>query len=80
MMKAFPSISKLNKQRDKMKEDKFIDKLSLLIAGITLLISFGIFYKNTMEWGGSLAAALMTAGLVWVTYLILRWLIVANRS
>lgn len=63
-----------------MKEARFIDRLSIIIAGITLLISFVFFFQNTKEFGGSLTAALMTAGLVWATYIILRWLLLASRS
>lgn len=63
-----------------MKGEGFIDRLSIIIAGVSLVLSFFIFFSNTKEFGGSLAAALMTAGLVWVTYIILRWLFLANRN
>lgn len=63
-----------------MKDVGLVDKLSIVIAGASLLLSFFIFFSNTKEFGGSLAAALMTAGLVWATYIILRWLILANRD
>jgi hypothetical protein len=59
---------------------RFVDFLSLMIAGATLLISFLIFFRDTKQFMGSLVAALMTAGLVWVTYLVLRWLLLANRD
>jgi hypothetical protein len=61
-------------------QSKFVDKLSLAIGVATLIVSFVIFFSDTKEFGGSLAAALMTAGLVWATYIILRWLILANRG
>ena len=63
-----------------MQEDGLIDKLSIIIVGISLLASFIIFFRHTSNFGGSLAAALMTAGLVWATYIILRWLLLANRN
>ncbi len=63
-----------------MQEGKFIDRLSIIIALVTLIISFIIFFRNTSEFGGSLAAAIITAGLIWATYIILRWLLLANRS
>lgn len=63
-----------------MKDTTFIDRLSIVIAGVTLLLSFIIFFRNTNKFGGSLAAALMTAGLVWATYIILRWLLLASRN
>ncbi len=61
-------------------EGKFIDKFSIILAGATMLASFIIFFKNTQAFGGSLTAAIMTACLVWATYIILRWLFLANRS
>lgn len=63
-----------------MREGKFIDSISIIIAGATLLTSFFIIYSETGIFGGSLAAAIMTSGLVWATYIILRWLILANRN
>lgn len=63
-----------------MNESGFIDKLSIVIAGVALVLSFIIFFSNTKEFGGSLTAALMTAALVWGTYIILRWLLLANRD
>lgn len=61
-------------------QDKFVDTLSLVIGGATLLVSFAIFFQDTKQIGGSLAAAVMTAALVWSTYIVLRWLILANRQ
>lgn len=63
-----------------MKEARFIDRFSIIIAGFTLLISFIVFFRDNKEFAGSLVAALMTAGLVWATYIILRWLLLASRS
>jgi hypothetical protein len=59
---------------------KFIDFTSYVVAFITLAISFYIYYGNSNEFGFSFVAALMTAGLVWATYIILRWLLLANRD
>ncbi len=63
-----------------MGDAKFIDRISIVLAGATLLASFMIFYRDTSNFGGSLAAAIMTAALVWGTYIVLRWLLLANRS
>jgi hypothetical protein len=63
-----------------MGNGRFVDSLSLWIGGVTLLISFLIFFSNTTEFIGSFVAALMTAGLVWATYIVLRWLLLANRG
>jgi|694.fasta_scaffold28986_8 hypothetical protein len=63
-----------------MKNARFVDAASIVIAGATLLFSFVFFFRNTNEFVGSLTAAIMTAGLVWATYIIMRWLILANRN
>jgi hypothetical protein len=61
-------------------QSKFIDFTSYVVALIALAISFYIYYGNSNEFTFSFIAALMTAGLVWATYLILRWLLLANRD
>lgn len=61
-------------------EGRFVDKFSYMLAVAVLLASFYIFFHQTGQLAGSIWAALMTAGLVWVTYLMLRWLVLANRS
>lgn len=63
-----------------MREFKIVDVGSLVAAGGTLLASFILFFRDTNEFFGSLAAAVMTAALVWGTYVVLRWLIMANRN
>jgi hypothetical protein len=62
-----------------MKNFPFIDKFSYVVAGGTFLACFFIFYKDTGEFVGSFTAAIMAAGLAWGTYLILRWLLLANH-
>lgn len=63
-----------------MGDFKIIDTGSLVAAGGTLLASFVLFFRDTHEFFGSLAAAIMTAALVWATYVVLRWLVLANRN
>lgn len=63
-----------------MGENRLIDSFSVIIAGGVLLASFFIFFRNTAEFSGSLAAAIMTAALAWSTYIVIRWLILANRD
>ncbi len=63
-----------------MGEGKFIDKAGFVVACSTLLASLYIFYTDTGKFSGSLIAAVMTAALVWSTYIILKWLFLANRS
>jgi len=59
---------------------KIVDHLSYIVAAATLLGSFFIFFRDTGKFAGSFAAALMTAGLVWATYIVLRWLLLAKRE
>lgn len=66
--------------RQSMGNGKFVDSLSFIIAGATFLISFLIFFQDTKIFVGSFVAALMTAALVWATYIVLRWLLLANRG
>lgn len=63
-----------------MGQNRLIDSFSVVIAGGVLLASFIIFFRNTAEFSGSLVAALLTASLVWATYIVIRWLILANRG
>lgn len=63
-----------------MRDFKIIDVGSLIAGGATLLATFILFFRDTGEFMGSLAAAVMTAALVWGTYVVLRWLILANRN
>jgi hypothetical protein len=63
-----------------MKEGHFIDKFSFVLGVASLLASFYIFFNQTGQMAGSMYAAMITGGLVWVTYLMLRWLFLANRS
>jgi hypothetical protein len=64
----------------KMGQGKFFDKPGFFLAGLTLVISLSLFYSNTQEFAGSFTAAIMTAALVWATYIILKWLLLANRN
>jgi hypothetical protein len=63
-----------------MGEGKFFDKTGSVIASATLLVSLYVFYTDTGKFSGSFVAAVMTACLVWITYIILKWLLLANRS
>lgn len=63
-----------------MGENRLIDTFSVIIGGGVLLASFFIFFRNTSEFSGSLVAAIMTAALAWSTYIVIRWLILANRD
>ena len=60
-------------------ERKSLDIAGYVVAGISTLLCFLLFYSDTQELWKSLAAAFMTGGLVLASYIILRWLILAAR-
>ena len=41
---------------------------------ITFLVGFFLFYSQTVELLGSLAAALLSAALVWISFVMIGWL------
>lgn len=63
-----------------MNETPFINRFSYIIAGITFVTCFLVFFNDTKAFFGSLSAAIIAGGLVWGTYLILRWLFLANKD
>lgn len=60
-------------------ERKLLDIAGYIVAGVSTLLCFLLFYADTYELWKSLAAAFMTGGLVLASYIILRWLILASR-
>lgn len=61
-------------------QPKLVDRNSYIAAGATLIIGLVLFFSNTQEFLGSLAAAIMAAALVWVSWVLMRWLILALRK
>ena len=61
-------------------DSTIIDKMSYIVACITLVLSFILFFSDTGEFMKSLAAAIMLGALVWVSYVMVRWLILAIRK
>lgn len=68
------------RQIKNMEKTGYIDTLSYVLGIASTLASFAIFYRDNGQFWGSLAAAVMTGGLVWATYLMVRWLLLANKS
>lgn len=58
---------------------KLIDTGSFIFAGISFIGSFLIVYSETQQLLGSIAAAVLTAALCWVSYVLVRWLILALK-
>jgi len=63
-----------------MDNPKLIDRTGYIVSGIATLLCFLLFYYDTAQFWKSLAAAIMTGALVWGTYTVLRWLILACKS
>lgn len=63
-----------------MDQFRIHDRLGYIIGASTWLISFVYILTETGDFWGSFSAALITAGLVWVTYLIILWVFLAVKS
>lgn len=63
-----------------MDNNKLIDRTGYIVSGIATILCFLLFYYDTALLWKSLAAALITGALVWATYMVLRWLILACKS
>lgn len=60
-------------------DGKFLNWAGFVVAGIATLLSFLLFYYDTVEFWKSVGAAVMTGLLVLGTFMILRWLVLASR-
>lgn len=56
-----------------------VDKTSFIVSAITLVFALILFYSNTGEFFGSLGAAILAAALMWVAYVLTRWLYLAIK-
>lgn len=63
-----------------MKVEHLISKQSIIFASLVLIFSFLLFVSDTGKFLGSLAAAILAAGLAWVSYVIISWLVMAIRK
>lgn len=63
-----------------MLHNRIIEPFGFILAIASLVFSFFFFTSDNAEPMGSLFAAVMTAGLVWVSYVILRWFYLALRG
>lgn len=57
-----------------------IDQSSYLVAACTFVVSTILFFIETGFFFKSVLAALICAGLVWVSYVALKWLILALKG
>lgn len=60
-----------------MDNPPLFDRTGYIVAIASLIVTFLIFFRDTAEFMGSLAAAIITAGLVWGSYVIIRLIYLA---
>jgi hypothetical protein len=63
-----------------MNNKKIIEPIGFIVAAATALFSLLLFYSDTSSFWGSLFAALIASGLTWISYIILRWILLAVRG
>lgn len=63
-----------------MFQNKIIEPIGIILAAACFLFSLYLFYSDTATFGGSLAAALLAAGLFWVMYVIIRMVVLAFKE
>lgn len=56
------------------------DRTSIIFTIAVLIVSFIVFATQSADLMGSFFAALMAAGLFWISYIILRWMVLALRK
>jgi len=63
-----------------MFRNNIIEPIGFIVTAVTLLFSFILFYSDNGQFLGSVYAALIAAGLAWVSYIMLRWMWLAMRE
>lgn len=58
---------------------KLVNGMSFVVAAVTLVFALFLFYADTNEFLGSLTAALLSAALMWMAYVLVRWLVLALK-
>lgn len=60
-----------------MENTRWIDKGAWIVALLTFIFSWWWFAMDTSMWSKSLFASLLSSGLAFSTYVLVRWLILA---
>lgn len=60
--------------------NKVIEPIGFIVAAAVFLASLILFYLDTDVFMGSLFAAIISSGLSWATYIMLRWVLLAYRE
>ena len=63
-----------------MDKPPIIEQIGFVVAGASLVLSFLLYYHDAGDFWYSFAAALLTVGVVWPTYIVLRWIYLAIKE
>lgn len=63
-----------------MKSSKLIETKGYIVAGVSLLFSWLLFYSDSKDILNSFFAALMAAGITWMAYVIIRLVYLALKD
>lgn len=59
---------------------RVIEQVGTVVAGATFLLSLMLYYHYSDDFWYSLPVALMTVGVVWPSYIVLRWIYLAIKE
>lgn len=62
-----------------MTANEIFDRNGTILATVVFVLSFLLFFSDTSSFWGSIGAAAISAGLVWITYVIIRWMFLAAK-
>ena len=63
-----------------MTKGDLFDYRGFIIAVSVFIAGFILFFRDTKEPMGSMSAAAILSGLTWVTYVIIRWMVLATKK
>lgn len=61
-------------------DQPLFDRQSIILTIAVLIASFFLFGTLSGSWGESLFAASIAAGMFWMSYIVIRWFVLALRK
>lgn len=61
-------------------ERNLVDKWSFVFAAVVLVLGILIFFNDTNEFLGSLGAAILAAALAWISYILVRLVVLTIKN
>jgi divalent metal cation (Fe/Co/Zn/Cd) transporter len=58
---------------------QFVDRTSFIVAFATFFVGLALFFSETNDFWGSFEAAILAAALMWVAYVLTRWVYLALK-